>query len=106
MEQGLGLAAHVSTLAPSEPHVDQALAGAQRVPATASPGEAQWHAQDASPRKRHVLVVEDEEPIRHILAALLEDTGYAVSQAADGFEALRIVRDATPDVIVLDLMLP
>jgi DNA-binding response OmpR family regulator len=52
------------------------------------------------------MIVEDDSPIRAMLADLLEDAGYLVVQAADGLEALRHLREHQPDVIILDLMLP
>lgn len=52
------------------------------------------------------MVVEDESSIRSMLAELLEDAGYSVSEAADGYEALSQLREHEPDLIVLDLMLP
>jgi DNA-binding response OmpR family regulator len=55
---------------------------------------------------RHVLVVEDDSPIRLMLADLLADAGYTVAEAIDGFEALEHVRERRPDLIVLDLMMP
>ncbi len=57
-------------------------------------------------RERHVLIVEDEPPIRGMLADLLRDAGYAVLEAADGIEALKHLKATRPDLIVLDLMLP
>jgi DNA-binding response OmpR family regulator len=53
-----------------------------------------------------VLVVEDSEPIRHAYTILLEDSGYAVSAAGTGGEALRLAADAAPDLVLLDLGLP
>jgi len=41
-----------------------------------------------------------------MLSDLLKDAGYGVLQAGDGLEALQIVRDDRPDLVVLDLMLP
>ena len=55
---------------------------------------------------RRVLVVEDEYRIRQMLAELLQAAGYGVLEATDGLEALQIVRDHRPDLIVLDLTLP
>jgi DNA-binding response OmpR family regulator len=55
---------------------------------------------------RHVLVVEDDSPIRAMVSDLLQDEGYAVVQASDGFEGLRQLRERRPDLIVLDIMLP
>ncbi|MEM8578045.1 MAG: phosphate regulon transcriptional regulator PhoB [Pseudomonadota bacterium] len=53
-----------------------------------------------------VLVVEDEPAQREVLAYNLEAEGFAVSRAADGEEALMLVGEEMPDVIVLDWMMP
>lgn len=54
----------------------------------------------------HILVIEDEQPIRRFLRASLEDAGYRVSEAATGIEGLRTATRQPPDVVVLDLGLP
>src|SRR5438445_11122869 len=51
-------------------------------------------------RPRHVMIVEDDSPIRAMLAELLEDAGYAVVQAADGLAGLRPPRDAEADLTI------
>ena len=53
-----------------------------------------------------VLVVEDEPDIRDLLAFHLEREGYQVTRATTGPEALRQLRVAPPDLVILDLMLP
>ena len=53
-----------------------------------------------------VLLVEDEEPLRHVLRDLLEREGFHVVEAADGVQALDEIDRSAPDVIVLDLSLP
>jgi two-component system phosphate regulon response regulator PhoB len=53
-----------------------------------------------------LLVVDDEEPIRELLASLLEDSGYRVTVAAHGGEALTVVDREAPDLIVADVMMP
>jgi DNA-binding response OmpR family regulator len=53
-----------------------------------------------------ILVVDDDENLRRLVAAYLEKEGYQVTQAADGRSALVQVRDGGPDLVVLDLMLP
>jgi two-component system phosphate regulon response regulator PhoB len=53
-----------------------------------------------------VLVVEDEPAQREVLAYNLEAEGFDVARAANGEEALMLVRESPPDVIVLDWMLP
>lgn len=53
-----------------------------------------------------VLVVDDDDAIRRLLDALLGSAGYRVRTAADGQEALDVVREARPAVVLLDLTLP
>ena len=53
-----------------------------------------------------VLVVDDEDYIREMLTMLLELHGFQVEEAEDGFEALNIIQSQTPDVIILDVMMP
>ncbi len=54
----------------------------------------------------YILVVDDEETIREVLRRYLEHEGYIVAEAADGYEALDIIQNDPPTLIVLDLMLP
>jgi len=51
-------------------------------------------------------VVDDDEIIRGMLVLLFEGEGHAVEQAADGTEALEVLRQRQPDCMVLDLMMP
>ncbi|MBL8563784.1 MAG: phosphate regulon transcriptional regulator PhoB [Gemmobacter sp.] len=53
-----------------------------------------------------VLLVEDEPAQREVLAYNLEAEGFAVTQAADGEEAMMLVDEAAPDIIILDWMMP
>lgn len=53
-----------------------------------------------------ILIVEDEKSISDILAYNLEREGYDILLAYDGEEAISIIFDKTPDLILLDLMLP
>lgn len=56
---------------------------------------------------QEVLVVDDDETIRRVLRMALEDTGYAVSEAAEGRPALAHLRAASDGLIVLlDLNMP
>lgn len=54
----------------------------------------------------HVLIIEDEPAQREVLAYNLQAEGFRITQAADGEEGLIMVAEDTPDVIVLDWMLP
>jgi DNA-binding response OmpR family regulator len=52
------------------------------------------------------LVVEDDAAIATLIAYNLERSGYRVTIAPDGVEALRRLRQSAPDLVVLDLLLP
>ena len=54
----------------------------------------------------HILVVDDDPQIRHLLKAYLEKNGYKVSTVNDGREMWRVLEQLRVDLIVLDLMLP
>ena len=53
-----------------------------------------------------VLVVEDESPLQKLLAYNLEAAGFDVAQAFDGEEAVTLIEERPPDLILLDWMLP
>lgn len=55
---------------------------------------------------RQVLVVDDEATIREVLRRYLEREGFQVREAADGEQALAVLEEGPPDLVVLDLMLP
>jgi CheY-like chemotaxis protein len=61
---------------------------------------------DAMQGETRVLVVDDDPDIRDVVALVLEDEGYVVDVAANGAEALRIVRANPPSGILLDMMMP
>ena len=54
----------------------------------------------------HILLVDDDEAIRTNLAAYLERGGFRVSVAADGRAALGMLAAETPDLVVLDVLMP
>src|ERR1039457_7242155 len=56
--------------------------------------------------KPRILVVDDEPEAVELVEFNLKQAGYAVTTAADGAEALKKARSQTPDLIVLDVMLP
>ncbi len=57
-------------------------------------------------RGKTILIVEDEERIRHIIKMALEKIGFEVLEAADGFEAKEKYLKYDPCFIILDIMLP
>lgn len=56
--------------------------------------------------KEKVLVVDDQEKLLKIIKGFLKKEGYIVETAVDGEEALFLVKEFQPDLIILDLMLP
>ena len=53
-----------------------------------------------------ILVVDDDPHIREVLRFALDKAGYATVEAGDGSEALTKFRQATPDLVVLDVVMP
>ncbi len=53
-----------------------------------------------------VLVVDDEPTVREVVASYLRRDGHIVSEAADGPTALALLESESPDLVVLDMMLP
>lgn len=56
--------------------------------------------------KKTILVVDDEKAIRQLLKINLEKEGYNILEANEGAEAIRIVSEQKPNLILLDVMLP
>src|SRR3972149_8724051 len=54
----------------------------------------------------HILVVDDEEFMRDAIRLVLEREGYAAAVAVDGEEALGIVRERAPDLVITDIAMP
>ena len=56
--------------------------------------------------KEFILVVDDEESIREVVAEALEDAGYYVTTAEGGWEALDLLSGTNFDLMFLDIMMP
>jgi len=55
---------------------------------------------------KKILLVEDEPFIRKLVLNTLEGQGYLIFEASNGFDALKVAREETPDLILLDLNIP
>ena len=53
-----------------------------------------------------ILIIEDEEQIRGLLAAMLEEAGYHVMCAGNGAEGLRLFEQKSFDLVITDIMMP
>jgi CheY-like chemotaxis protein len=58
------------------------------------------------PVRHRILVVDDEQAVRHVFAQMLQEEGYEVATAENGFDALLKLKHFSPDVIVSDLNMP
>jgi DNA-binding response OmpR family regulator len=56
--------------------------------------------------KKKILVVDDEKAILKVISIKLKISGYDVAIAASGQEALRLVKTETPDLLLLDVVMP
>jgi two-component system response regulator VicR/two-component system response regulator RegX3 len=54
----------------------------------------------------HVLLVDDEAPLRESLTYTLHKAGFRVTTASDGLSAIKQFHKQVPDIVLLDLMLP
>ena len=54
----------------------------------------------------HLLIVDDEDNLRSMLAAALQHHGYTVTTAANGRDALDVIPKDRPDLVLLDVMMP
>ncbi|MDQ0232173.1 response regulator [Metabacillus malikii] len=56
--------------------------------------------------KEKILIVDDQYGIRILLNEVFQKDGYQTFQAANGFQALDIVKDHSPDLVLLDMKIP
>jgi DNA-binding response OmpR family regulator len=54
----------------------------------------------------NVLVVEDDVQVRTMLRMILEDAGYRVREASDGYQAIGLHRSCPADLVVTDILMP
>lgn len=53
-----------------------------------------------------ILVMDDEAPVREFLSTALQSVGYAVVEASNGREGLRLYRQSPADLVMVDLLMP
>jgi DNA-binding response OmpR family regulator len=61
---------------------------------------------DSLPDRPHVLLVDDDAEILDSMRYALEQSGFRVSVAADGNQGLAMVETLSPDLLILDMMMP
>jgi len=57
-------------------------------------------------KQNKILIADDNENIREALTSILEDEGHTLWIAKNGAEALRKAREISPDILILDVMMP
>ncbi|WP_299982521.1 response regulator [Desulfobacula sp.] len=55
---------------------------------------------------KQILIIDDEAPIRKMLRILLEKNDYAVIDAQDGSQGVKLFKEHKPDLIITDLIMP
>jgi CheY-like chemotaxis protein len=55
--------------------------------------------------RKTILICDDEPALRELIRASMDD-GYEFAEASDGIIAMELAREVSPDVVILDLMLP
>jgi twitching motility two-component system response regulator PilG len=63
-------------------------------------------ANESASKAFKVMVIDDSKTIRRTAETLLKKEGFEVITATDGFEALSLIADHQPDLILLDIMMP
>lgn len=64
------------------------------------------HPRSSLDPEAHILVVEDDGEMRHLIARLLQENGFRVTGARDGREMWETLENAPVDLVLLDVMLP
>ncbi len=54
----------------------------------------------------HILVIDDEAPLRSLVREILEREGHTVVDAEDGDGGLRLFRERLPDLVITDIIMP
>jgi CheY-like chemotaxis protein len=73
---------------------------------SAAPAVAPTAEPELLPSETTILVADDDPDVMAVIVDTLEPEGYRILTAADGESALRIAREARPDIVVLDWMMP
>jgi CheY-like chemotaxis protein len=65
-----------------------------------------WVSESIINRVTKILLIEDDEILRPVLASLLRHAGYGVIEAVDGKQGLELARSAQPELVITDLVMP
>jgi DNA-binding response OmpR family regulator len=59
-----------------------------------------------SQKHNNILIVDDEPDIREVMGMMLAENGYRIRTAEDGIQALEMIKEEAPDLILLDMNMP
>lgn len=78
------------------------------MPERVTPGTGSLGAAEplADPKTKKILIVDDDESVLNLLEILVRRDGFQIDSAITGEETMRKFREARPDALILDLMLP
>jgi two-component system response regulator MprA len=65
-----------------------------------------WAGKPAGKPRDRILIVDDEQDARELIASVLGEAGYSVELAGDGFEAINKLSAVRPDLVLTDLRMP
>jgi len=69
-------------------------------------GKRQPRIQERSQKDQTILVIEDDQDMLQLLRRVLESEGYRVILATDGVYGMTLLKEAKPDLVLLDIMMP
>ena len=69
-------------------------------------GKKQPRIQERSQKAQTILVIEDDQDMLQLLRRVLESEGYRVILATNGVYGVTLLREAKPDLVLLDIMMP
>jgi len=75
-------------------------------PSVKAPADKAGGANKSAQGGAKILIVEDDKFLRDLIVQKLKREGFAISEAVDGEEGLKIAKEKHPDIILLDLILP
>ncbi len=56
--------------------------------------------------KKKILIVDDEDQVREFVVAVLEENGFVPIVATNGEEAMQMIRENRPDLVIMDILMP
>lgn len=55
---------------------------------------------------KKILIADDEKGVRYVIRCAMQNEGYEVIEADNGYEAINLIREELPDLVILDIQMP